>query len=64
MEGWGDLKAVHQNPLLALEEDVTGPTDEAGQIALMLDALANTETTGTLLEERVLLAVSLLLDFL
>lgn len=64
MEGWGDLKAVHQNPLLTLEENVTGPTDKAGQIALMLDALANTETTGTLLEEGVLLAVSLLRDFL
>lgn len=51
---WGNLQAQVQDLLLALEADVFGPLDEAGQVALGLDVLADTEVAGTLLDERVL----------
>ena len=50
----GDLQAHVQNLLLALKTDILGPLDEAGQVALGLDVLADTEVAGTLLDERVL----------
>jgi len=50
----GDLQAHAQNLLLALEADIFGPLDEAGQVALGLDVLADTEVAGTLLDKRVL----------
>jgi len=37
---WGDLQALLEHSLLALDPDVFGPTDEAGQIALGLHVLA------------------------
>jgi hypothetical protein len=49
-----NLQAHVQNLLLALEADIFGPLDEAGQVALGLDVLADTEVAGTLLDERVL----------
>lgn len=52
--GRGNLEAHVQNLLLALEADIFGPLDEAGQVALGLDVLADTEVAGTLLDERVL----------
>ena len=39
--------------LLPLQDDVLGPSDEAGQIALGLDILTDAEILGPLLEERV-----------
>jgi hypothetical protein len=49
-----NLQAHVQNLLLALEANIFGPLDEAGQVALGLDVLADTEVAGTLLDERVL----------
>lgn len=50
----GDLQAHLKDLLLALEADVLGPLDHAGDIALGLDVLADTEVAGTLLDEGVL----------
>ena len=50
----GNLQTHVQNLLLALEADIFGPLDEAGQVALGLDVLADTEVAGALLDERVL----------
>lgn len=50
----GDLEAHVQDLLLALKTDVFGPLDEAGEVALGLDILADTEVTAARLEERVL----------
>jgi hypothetical protein len=36
----GDLETLLQDSLLALETDVLGPLDEAGQVTLGLDVLA------------------------
>lgn len=49
-----NLQTQLKDLLLALKTDVLGPLDHAGDIALGLDVLANTEVTGALLEERVL----------
>lgn len=51
----GNLEALVKDNLLALEANVFGPLDEAGNIALGLDVLANTEVLGGALEARVLL---------
>jgi hypothetical protein len=50
----GNLQAHVQNLLLALKTDILGPLDEAGQVALGLNVLADAEVAGTLLDERVL----------
>lgn len=39
---------------MSLETDVVRPLDEARQVALGLDVLANTEGLGSLLDQRVL----------
>jgi len=39
-DGRGHLKALVKDNLLALEADVFGPLDEAGEIACRLDVLA------------------------
>ena len=49
-----DLETHLQDLLLALEADILGPLHHAGQVALGLDVLANTEVAGALLDERVL----------
>lgn len=51
----GDLQAHVEDLLLALEAHILGPLDHAGDIALGLDVLADTEVAGTLLDKRVLL---------
>lgn len=56
-DGRGDLQAHVQNLALALQTDVGGPFDEAGQVALGLDVLTNAEVLGATLNERVLLEV-------
>jgi hypothetical protein len=50
-----NLQAHVEDLLLALKTDILGPLDETGEVALGLDVLTDTEVTGTLLEERVLL---------
>lgn len=50
----GHLEAHVEDLLLALEADILGPLHHAGDIALGLDVLANTEVAGALLDERVL----------
>lgn len=50
----GDLQALVEDDLLALETNVLGPLDEAGKVTRRLDVLADTEVTGALLEQRVL----------
>lgn len=50
----GDLETEVQDLLLALQTDVLGPLDEAAEVALGLDVLADTEVAGTSLDERVL----------
>lgn len=46
-----DLEAHVQDLLLALQADVLRPLHEAGDIALGLDVLADTEVAGALLDE-------------
>jgi len=47
--------------LLTLKADILGPLDESGEIALGLDILADTEVSGSLLDERVLRDVSFMI---
>lgn len=54
-DGRGDLEAHVQDLLLALKTNILRPLDEAGQVALRLDVLADTEVTGALLDEGVLI---------
>jgi hypothetical protein len=46
-----DLETFEKNSLLALEEDVAGPLDEAGHVALGLDVSADLEDTFGAFEE-------------
>ena len=51
---WGrDLEPGLENSLLPLEADVLGPLDEAAEVPLGLDVLANAEVAGSLLEQGV-----------
>jgi len=54
--GW-NLQALVEDDLLALEADILGPLDEAGEVSLRADVLADTEVLGGRLEERVLLSL-------
>lgn len=54
--GRGDLETEVQDLLLALKTDILGPLNEAAEVALGLDVLANAEVAGALLDERVLAA--------
>jgi len=49
-----DLEALVEDDLLALEAHVLGPLDEAGEVGLVLDILADTKVTRGSLEQRVL----------
>ena len=55
----GNLQAHVEDLLLALEANVCGPSDHAGDIALGLDILADTEVLGALLDERVLASLAI-----
>ena len=59
-DGWRNLEAHVQDLLLALKTDILGPLDETGEVTLGLDVLADTEVTGALLQERVLIPLALL----
>lgn len=50
----GDFEAHVEDLLLALETDILGPLHHAGDIALGLDVLTDTEVAGALLDEGVL----------
>lgn len=50
----GHLQAHVQDLLLALKTNILGPLDEAGQVTLGLDVLADAEVAGALLEQGVL----------
>jgi hypothetical protein len=52
-----DLQAHVKDLLLALETDILGPLNEARQVALRLDVLADTEVAWPLLDQRVLRGV-------
>ena len=52
--GWWDLKALHKNTLLALNADVLGPSDEAGEVSLWLDVTSNSKVAYVLFEQRIL----------
>jgi hypothetical protein len=52
--GRWDLQALVEDDLLALQTNVFGPLDEAGQVTRRLDVLADTERLGSLLEAGVL----------
>ena len=48
---WRDLEPGLQHSLHPLEPDVLGPLDEAAEVPLRLDVLADSEVPGALLEE-------------
>ena len=54
----GNLEAHLEDLLLALKTDVLGPLHHAGDIALGLDVLTDTEVARTLLDEGILWQVS------
>lgn len=51
IDGWWDLQSLHKDSLLTLELDVSWPSDESGQVATMLDVLANSEIAWSTLEQ-------------
>lgn len=53
VDGGRDLQALLEDGTLALETDIEGPLDIAGQVTLGLDIIANGKVARTLLEERV-----------
>jgi hypothetical protein len=53
-----DLQAEVEDLLLALKTDILGPSDHAREVAFGLDVLADTEVTGALLDERVLMMLA------
>lgn len=54
-----DLQSHVEDLLLALETDILGPLHHTGKISSGLDVLTDTEVTGTLLDERVLILISI-----
>jgi len=53
-DGRGDLQAHVEDLALTLKADILGPAHHAREVATGLDVLADTEVTGTSLDERVL----------
>jgi len=51
IDGWWDLQSLHEDSLLTLELDVSGPSDETGQVTTMLDVIANSEVAWSTLEQ-------------
>jgi len=52
-DSWWDLEALHQNTLLALNTDVLGPPDEAGEVSLRLDVSSDSKVAWVLFEQRI-----------
>ena len=55
---WRHLEAHVQDLLLALQAHILGPLDEAREVALGLDVLADTEVAGAPLGQRVLVPLA------
>jgi len=55
VECGGDLKTLKKDLLVSLETDVLRPSDSSGEISDRLDITTNSEASGSLLEEGVLL---------
>lgn len=51
VERWRDLQSSHQDSLLSLDQDVSWPSDESGEVSLRLDGTANAESSWSVLEE-------------
>jgi len=51
VDGWWDLQSLHEDSLLTLELDVSGPSDETGQVTTMLDVIADSEVAWSTLEQ-------------
>lgn len=60
MDLGGNFKSLEEDSLLSLESDVSGPSDESGEVSLGLDITTDSEASGLSLEEGVLLLFSLL----
>jgi len=60
----GNLKSGKEDSLLSLQNDVFGPSDESGQISLVLDISSDSEVSGSSLEKRVLNFLNLFGGFL
>ena len=60
VERWRDLQSSHQDSLLSLDEDVSWPSDESGQISSWLDGSSNTELSWGDFEEAASLDLFLL----
>lgn len=52
VDGGGNLEALVQDTALSLDADITRPSDETGEIALVGDGLTDSEVLGTGDEER------------
>jgi len=50
-DGWGDLQALEEDGLLALDPDVARPLDETRHVALGLDVASNAVVAGVLGEQ-------------
>jgi len=59
-----NLKSGEEDPLLSLEDDVLGPSDEPGQISLGLDITTNSEVLRLSLKEGIPLLLNLSLTTL
>jgi hypothetical protein len=57
-DGGGNFETEVEDFLLALEADVFGPFDHAGEVAAGLDVLTDTEVAGAFFEEGVLFNIS------
>lgn len=60
---WWDLQSLHQNSLLSLDENVFWPSNESGEITLVLDVVADTVVSWSAFEQWVSLNGSGFLGF-
>lgn len=67
VEGLGELvnlgrnfKSLEENSFLSLKSNVSGPSDESGEVSLGLDITTNSEGSGLRFEQGVLLLFNLL----
>ena len=47
------FESLHENSLLSLEKDVSGPSNETGHISGVLDVTSDSEVSGLGFEQRV-----------
>lgn len=53
-----NLESLHENALLSLDADISGPLHEAGQVALRLEIVADSEVLRSPHEQRILALVA------